>query len=107
MEPSGGEQEDAGFADKGLRRDALGMFSSISVGVASTAPAYSLAATLGFVVAVVGLRTPLLVVVAFVPMLMTAWAIKQINRADPDCGTSFTWAARNLGPRIGWFAGGW
>jgi amino acid transporter len=107
MESLGGDHEGAGFADKGLRPGALGMFSSISVGVASTAPAYSLAATLGFVVAVVGLRTPLLVVVAFVPMLMTAWAIKQINRADPDCGTSFTWAARNLGPRIGWFAGGW
>ena len=26
---------------------------------------------------------------------------------DPDCGTSFTWAARALGPRTGWFAGGW
>ncbi len=106
-EPRAGDESPAGFADKGLRSNALGMFSSISVGVASTAPAYSLAATLGFVVAIVGLRTPLLVVVAFVPMLMTAWAIKQINRADPDCGTSFTWAARNLGPRIGWFAGGW
>ncbi len=106
MDASGGS-ESAGFADKGLKRNAIGMVTSIGVGVASTAPAYSLAATLGFVVAVIGLRTPLLVVIAFVPMLLTAWACKQINKADPDCGTSFTWAARNLGPRIGWFAGGW
>jgi amino acid transporter len=107
MDAPGAEPAADGFADKGLKRGAVGMMASIGVGVASTAPAYSLAATLGFVVAVIGLRTPLLVVIAFVPTLMTAWAIKQINKADPDCGTSFTWAARNLGPRIGWFAGGW
>ena len=29
-----------------------------------------------------------------------------MNKADPDCGTTFTWAARAFGPRTGW-AGGW
>jgi hypothetical protein len=51
---------------KGLESNALGMFVSVAVGMASTAPAYSLAATLGFVVAVVGLQTPLLVILAFI-----------------------------------------
>jgi hypothetical protein len=51
---------------KGLQSNALGMFASVAVGTASTAPAYSLAATLGFVVAVVGLQTPLLVILAFI-----------------------------------------
>ena len=36
--------------DKGLKSGALGLASSIVIGVASTAPAYSLAATLFFVV---------------------------------------------------------
>ena len=36
--------------EKGLKGGALGFVSSVVVGVASTAPAYSLAATLGFVV---------------------------------------------------------
>ena len=40
--------------DKGLKAGALGFMSSVVIGVASTAPAYSLAATLGFVTAVVG-----------------------------------------------------
>jgi hypothetical protein len=40
-------------------------------------------------------------------MFLSAWATKQMNAADPDCGTSFTWAARALGPKLGWFAGGW
>ena len=44
------------LADKGLKAGALGLISSTVVGVASTAPAYSLAATLGFVVAAIGVQ---------------------------------------------------
>jgi len=36
--------------DKGLKKDALGFASSLVIGVASTAPGYSLAASLGLVV---------------------------------------------------------
>ncbi|MGW9031445.1 hypothetical protein ACWGQ5_47010 [Streptomyces sp. NPDC055722] len=36
-----------GSGRKGLKNDALGMFSSVVISLASTAPAYSLAATLG------------------------------------------------------------
>lgn len=100
-------EQEGHVVDKGLKGGAVSMVASTAVGIASTAPAYSLAATIGFVVAVVGLQTPLLVVLAFIPMFFSAWATKEMNRADPDCGTSFTWAARVLGPRTGWFAGGW
>ena len=37
--------------EKGLKTGALGLISSVVIGMASTAPAYSLAASLGFVVA--------------------------------------------------------
>ena len=92
---------------KGLKTNAIGLVTSTAVGLASTAPAYSMAATLGFVVVIVGVQTPLLVLLAFVPMFFSSWANKEMNTADPDCGSSFTWAARALGPRTGWFAGGW
>ena len=92
---------------RGLRGASLGFVQSTAIGLASTAPAYSIAATLGFVVALVGPQTLLLVPLAFIPMFFSAWANKEMNRADPDCGTSFTWAARALGPRTGWYFGGW
>ncbi len=92
--------------EKGLKSGALGLISSTVIGVASTAPAYSLAATLGFVVAAIGLQAPVVTVLAFVPMLFVAWAYKEMNRADPDCGTTFTWGTRAFGPKTGW-AGGW
>ncbi len=100
-------EREGAVVPKGLKANALGLVMSTGIGMASTAPAYSLAATLGFVIAIIGLQTPLIVVLAFIPMLFSAWATKEMNRADPDCGTSFIWAARALGPRTGWFAGGW
>jgi amino acid transporter len=93
-------------AEKGLKSGALGLISSIVIGVASTAPAYSLAATLFGVVLAVAFKAPLVAVLAFVPMLLTSIGYSELNKADPDCGTTFTWASRAFGPKTGW-AGGW
>src|SRR5262245_26895185 len=98
---------DAGAAGtKGLKASALGLLSSTVIGVASTAPGYSLAATLGFVIAIVGLQAPAVMIVAFIPMAFIAAAYYYLNRADPDCGTTFAWGTRALGPTVGWM-GGW
>src|SRR4029077_5406469 len=92
--------------DKGLRAEALGLLSSVVIAVSSTAPAYSMAATLGLIVAVVGVHSPGTLIVSFLPMLCVAYAFRELNKADPDCGTTFTWTARAFGPRAGWM-GGW
>src|SRR5436305_528865 len=93
--------------DKGLKKNAIGYVSNVVIGTASTAPAYSLAATLGFIVAVkgVGLSAPAVLLVSFLPMLCIAYAYNYMNRADPDCGTSFAWVTRAIGPRLGWMNG--
>jgi len=97
---------------KGLKSGALGLVSSVVVGVASTAPAYSLAAALGFIVIsgvgshLVGVQAPGVVLLAFVPMYLIAVAYQELNKAEADCGTTFTWATRTFGPVMGWL-GGW
>ena len=96
---------------KGLKGGALGLLSSVVVGVASTAPAYSLAASLGFIVAsggalLAGVKAPGIVLLAFIPMYFIAVAYQELNKAEPDCGTTFTWASRAFGPVTGWM-GGW
>ena len=102
LEPSGALE-----GDKGLKRNAIGYLSNLVIGVASTAPAYSLAATLGFIVAVpaMGLHAPAVLLVSFVPILLIAFGYKYLNRADPDCGTTFAWATRAMGPWVGWMNG--
>src|SRR5262245_58643008 len=92
--------------DKGLKSGALGLISSTVIATASVAPAYSIAATLVFVVLAVGVQSPIIAILAFVPMLLTSIGYREMNRADPDCGTTFTWATRAFGPRTGWW-GGW
>ena len=102
------QAESPGTVDsKGLKPGALGLLGSVVVGMASTAPAYSLAASLGFVVAAgAGLKAPAIMLLAFIPMYFIAVAYKELNEAEPDCGTTFTWATRAFGPVVGWM-GGW
>src|SRR5579859_8085984 len=103
-EQSAGTQEQQ--LDKGLKSGALGLISTTVIATASVAPAYSIAATLVFVVGAAALQAPAVSVLAFVPMLLTSIGYSELNKADPDCGTTFTWATRTFGPRTGW-AGGW
>jgi amino acid transporter len=97
----------SGVIDKGLKKNAIGYLSNLVIGVASTAPAYSLAATLGFIVAIsgVGVHAPAVLLVSFIPMLLIAGAYRGLNRADPDAGTTFAWTTRALGPGMGWVNG--
>ena len=91
---------------KGLAAGTLGLWGSTVIGLASTAPVYSLVATLGFVVLAVGGQAPIAFVIAFVPMLFIAFAYRELNNAVPDCGTTFTWGTKAFGPWVGWL-GGW
>ena len=91
--------------EKGLRKGALGFVDSVSIGVASTGPAYSIAATLGFVAAAVAWQAPVVVLLAFVPVLFAAFGYDALNRAEPDAGTSFVWVSRAFGIPWGWMAG--
>jgi amino acid transporter len=99
------EAPGAGVLDKGLKVGAIGLVSTIVIGVASTAPGYSLAASLGLVTSSAGAQAPAILWLAFIPMLFIAAGYFYLNRADPDCGTSFTWATRTLGPIPGWLTG--
>ncbi|MGE0068198.1 MAG: APC family permease, partial [Solirubrobacterales bacterium] len=95
----------SGVEDKGLKKNAIGFISSVVIGVASTAPGYSLAATLGFVAAAVAFQAPAILLISFVPMFLVAAGYYYMNKADPDCGTSFSWVTKAMGPQLGWIAG--
>jgi amino acid transporter len=93
-------------SDKGLKKGAIGFVDGLAIGLDSTAPAYSLAAVIGSIVVVLGLQAPGVLLLSFVPMFFIAAAFYYMNRAVQDCGTSFAWVTRALGPWWGWL-GGW
>jgi amino acid transporter len=91
---------------KGLKKNALSLLSNMVIGVASAAPAYSLASALGPIAVAAGFTTPAIMLTAFFPMLFIALAFFYLNRRDPDCGTTFAWVTLAMGPTMGWI-GGW
>ncbi len=102
------EQARGGVSEQpALKAGAIGFISNIVISVASVAPAYSLAATLGYIAATQGLgyHSPAAIIVAFFPMIAIAAAYYWLNRADPDCGTTFSWVTKAMGPFTGWQAG--
>jgi len=93
--------------DKGLKADALGYMSNLVIGIASTAPAYSIAATIGYIALTsgMGVHAPAVMLVSFVPILLVSLGYRYLNKADPDTGTTFAWTTRAFGPWIGWING--
>ena len=93
-------------AEPELKHGAIGFIDALVIGLASTSPAYSLAAVIGSIVALVGVYAPGVLLASFVPMLLIASAFYYLNKVDPDCGTTFSWVTRAMGPWFGWI-GGW
>src|SRR5579859_1782610 len=90
-----------------LKKNAVSYISNVVIGVASTAPGYSLAATIGFIVAIggMGVHMPAVIIVSFIPMFFVAMAYRNMNAADPDCGTTFSWTTRAIGSGWGFIVG--
>ncbi|MFB8029991.1 APC family permease [Streptomyces sp. NPDC056465] len=89
-----------------LKPNAIGFVDALVIGLNATSPAYSVAAVIGPIVALVGIYAPGVLFASFVPMLLIAAAFYYLNKADQDCGTTFSWVTRALGPWTGWL-GGW
>jgi amino acid transporter len=89
-----------------LKAGAIGFVDAVVIGLASTSPAYSLAAVIGAITALAGVNSPGILLASFVPMALIATAFLYLNRVDPDCGTTFSWVSRAMGPWFGWI-GGW
>src|ERR1700674_1721119 len=89
-----------------LRKGALGLWDDTVIAVSSTAPAYSIATSLGALAAAVALAGPAAIWVGFIPITGIAVAYYYMNRADPNCGAAYTWSSKALHPSVG-FLNGW
>ncbi|WP_406291230.1 APC family permease [Embleya sp. NBC_00896] len=91
--------------DKGLSRNSIGLLGSVVVAISTVAPVYTLTGALGPTVNEVGTHMPAIFLVGFVPMLLVAFAYRELSKAVPDAGSSFTWTVKAFGPRVGWMCG--
>ena len=94
-----------GSVSKGLAPGTVGVFSGAILGIACVAPGYTLTASIGLIVAAVGLKMPAIFIGGFIPMFLTAFGYRELNADSPDCGASFTWSTKAFGPYVGWMCG--
>ena len=93
---------DSGIADKGLKNgSAASALERRHRRCLDGSRLQPLAASLGIVVAAVRLYAPAVLWVTFIPMLFIAVGFYYMNKADPDCGTTFSWTTKAFGPWAG------
>ena len=83
----------------------LGVWDAAAIAASSTAATTSIGIGVGAVAAVVGGQAPLLLLLAFLPILGIAVAYSRLNRVEPNCGNGYTWVGRSLHPWLGFLAG--
>ncbi len=90
-----------------LRAEELSLFDSTAVAVSSVAPAYSIASTMSlvFVIAGIGMASPAVLLVSFVPVMFIALSYFHLNRRNPNCGASYSWLSQVVHPNAGWING--
>jgi amino acid transporter len=89
----------------GLRANALSFFESLVMGVAGSAPGYTIAVTTGVLLATAGTLAPSALVIFAIPMLGIAIAYRALNRQRVSAGAAYQWTSSVFGRFLGFFSG--
>ena len=88
-----------------LREDSLGLVASIAMGVAGTAPCFSIAATTGTLFATVGTLSTASIFYCGLIMFGITLSFFHLNRVMVSAGSSYTWVKEIFHPNLGFFVG--
>ncbi|WP_017234480.1 APC family permease [Pandoraea sp. B-6] len=88
-----------------LNADSLGIVESVIMGIAGTAPAYSVEITTSTIIGTAGTLSPASILVCGLIMFGIAYAFINMNRALASAGTSYSWVSMVFGRTLGFFAG--
>ncbi len=88
-----------------LKANALSLTDAIVLGLASSAPAQTMAVALPALMVASGYAGLLPIACAFVPMLGIALAYQRLNRWEQSAGATYTWVSKALHPYLGFVAG--
>ncbi len=88
-----------------LARDALGLWDTVVLAMASSGPTQSIAASLAALLVAVRYAGFLALAISFVPMLGIAVGYQRLNAWQPSAGATYSWVGRALNPHAGFFAG--
>ena len=88
-----------------LARDSLGTFESAVMGIAGTAPAFSVAVTTAAIVASVGVLSVGSILYCGLIMFGIMLAFVHLSKISPHAGAAYAWVGHVFGKEWGFFAG--
>src|SRR5215831_4011524 len=88
-----------------LRENAVGLPGMLMQGIATIAPSFAILATFVFIVSNAGVVTPWAYLFGGALLCLQALSAAQLAKVFPSAGGWYTWIARALHPRAGFFAG--
>lgn len=88
-----------------LNKNSLGLAESVIMGVAGTAPAYSIAATTSVLFLAAGYQSIASLLYCGLIMLGVSLAFMHLNRTNTNAGASFVWVGEIFHPVLGFFTG--
>jgi amino acid transporter len=105
--PSGevGSRPQTGGFRTDLQTGVVGLPGILMQGVATIAPSFAILASFVFTVSLAGIVTPWAYLLAGSVLLLMAITSSQLAKELPSAAGWYTWIARALGPRAGFFAG--
>ncbi len=88
-----------------LEPDAIGVAQDTIIGLASSAPAATMAVTLAGLAATAAYGGGPVIVLCGIPMLILANTYRRLNLWNANCGASFEWVGRAINPYLGFIVG--
>ena len=88
-----------------LEPDAIGVAQDTVIGMASSAPAGTMAATLAALAAASAYGSGPVLLLTAIPMLIIANCYRRLNVWSANCGASFEWVGRAINPYLGFMTG--
>src|SRR5580700_1410344 len=88
-----------------LEPDAIGVAQDTIIGLASSAPAATMAVTLAALAMTAAYGGGPVIVLCGIPMLILANTYRRLNLWNANCGASFEWVGRAINPYLGFIVG--
>lgn len=88
-----------------LRANSLSFIESIVMGIAGSAPGYTIAVTTAALIGTAGLLSPGSLIIFAIPMLGIAVAYKALTKRMVNAGAAYDWTSRVFGKLLGFFSG--
>jgi len=88
-----------------LEPNAINVTQDTVIGMATSAPAGTVAATLATLAAATAYGSGPILLLTAIPMLIIANAYRRLNQWNASCGATFEWVGRTINPYLGFLTG--